>query len=336
LNRLTRRYYVLLCGLLLSGCASVHVGKEDTCRVPAEPSKLAAPADDVLRLISWNVHGTHQVAPMEQRIGRISNEVLTRMPDVALFQEIWFEGDALLLERALSDRYKRIRDAEEVHSHFLSPFVGFRKGGLLAFVAKASPWKEKGGSNFEQFKDSASWFRFKEGDGISSKGTQYFSIENAGHEIVILNTHLQSQYPEYGEDRRYTEIRLRQIGQLRKRAESFDGRMAVLVSGDFNTLPYDPKAADERKVYEALTASWSDLTRYYRETCQCGTHLEPDAKDKALVREAGWIDYVLLRTPAAQSKTMRLAKLELIKSTTIDCPYSDHHGLDVLVPVGDR
>jgi len=94
---------ILLCGMLLSGCNSVHWGREYTCDAPAEPGALTSPSEgNWLRVVSWNLHGTPEVAPMQRRLERVAAQVLARKPDIALFQEVWFEGDAILLERALS------------------------------------------------------------------------------------------------------------------------------------------------------------------------------------------------------------------------------------------
>ena len=320
---------ILLCGMLLSGCNSVHWGREYTCDAPAEPGALTSPSEgNWLRVVSWNLHGTPEVAPMQRRLERVAAQVLARKPDIALFQEVWFEGDAILLERALSSRYDRIRDSETVRSHFFSPFTGFRAGGLLAFVSRGSPWAAKGGSQFEKFRDSAPWLRYNERDGIANKGVQHFLLVNGDRNVAILNTHLQAQYPTSGRDSAYREIRAGQIAQLRRLAERLsDNATPVVAAGDLNTMP------DETDLYRAVTAYWTDLTRAKYDSCRCGTHLGKDLNDGSKVGGSRWMDYVLARMPSGYGDGVAGAKVELIESKTVDCRYSDHHGLDVLVPL---
>lgn len=321
---------IVLCGMLLSSCNSIHWGREKACGVPAEPSALTRPSEDNwLRVISWNLHGTPDVAPMQRRIEAVAAQVLARKPDIVLFQEVWFEGDALLLERALGGRYDRIGDSEMVSSHFLSPFTGFRAGGLLAFVSRESPWVAKGQSQFEKFNDSASWFRSNERDGMAGKGVQYFLLGNGERNLAVLNAHLQAQYPRFGPDSAHRDIRAGQIAQLHRLAERLhDHATPVLAAGDLNTMP------DEVDLYRALTAYWTDLTRGQYDSCRCGTYVDRALHDGSKVPKGRWLDYVLARMPPGYSDGAAGVKSELIRSKTVDCRYSDHHGLDVLVPLG--
>jgi endonuclease/exonuclease/phosphatase family metal-dependent hydrolase len=87
----------------------------------------------------------------------------------------------------------------------------------------------------------------------------------------------------------------------------------VIAAGDFNTRPREP-------LYGELTALWSDLTRELRDSCNCGTTIQPQHPSE-------WIDYVLARqTPAWSARCERAVRIE---NAAKDDPYSDHHGLDL-------
>jgi endonuclease/exonuclease/phosphatase family metal-dependent hydrolase len=278
-----------------------------------------------LHVISWNLHGVPTVAPMETRLARVAEQISLRGPDLVLFQEVWFEGDARTLDSLLGPGYSRVEDSWAVNLSLLSALSGFRRGGLLTYVRKedAGGWKASR-SEFRRFDRSPPWYHrpFDEGDGLSAKGIQYFRLERSGDQLIVFNTHLQSQYPKDT----YGDARIAQIAQLQELASTFPRQELILVAGDFNTWP------DESEIYGLIIKSWQDkapwhdLTAPFRlENKDAVTHLEPDE------RPAHWIDYVLLRAPSERAIDPRL---RLLKSRSIDCPYSDHHGLEALITIG--
>lgn len=287
-----------------------------------------AQADGTLRIISWNLNGTPEAGPMRERIRRIAAQIIARAPDVALFQEVWFEGDAALLADALAGHYLRVSDAPAVRSHALSPFTGFRAGGLLAFVATGGRYRTDGTSQFEQFSDTAAWYRVRERDGVAGKGVQHFLLHEGGRSLAILNVHLQAQYAGAGPGSLHRHVRSRQIDQVQALAQRLEQKAAtVIAAGDLNTAP------QEADLYRVLTAYWTDLTRAAHEVCRCGTHLGKLRADGTKAHGDRWIDYVLMRRPSRldrHSANPQVAQVDLIRSKSANCRYSDHHGLDVV------
>jgi endonuclease/exonuclease/phosphatase family metal-dependent hydrolase len=257
---------------------------------------------------------------MEQRIERVARLLLSREPgsDLILLQEVWFERDAKHIEKALAGKYERVRDSDVVTSH-LGWIFGFRRGGLLAFLNGRSRWKVPDTSSFKEYTAHAPKWRFWQGDGLSGKGIQCFVLQQPGYRVVVLNTHLQSAYLKekdlFGREDLYPEVRGKQIDELAAYTSKEDAGVTVLVAGDFNTT------ASETDLYAKIKNAWADLTATYREECKCGTILDR----KGPRRE--WIDYVLSRTPPGTE--VRVEQIRLIKNTSVDFPYSDHHGLEV-------
>jgi Endonuclease/Exonuclease/phosphatase family len=132
-------------------CHAIHWGAEPVCE-PSTPSAPAQPPatrpDGVLHALSWNLHGAPSAGPMDARVGRVAAEILRRGPDVVLLQEIWFADDAQRLADALAGAYLRVADDPQVSDTLLFRVIGLRRGGLLAFVARDSPWRPVGPSRF--------------------------------------------------------------------------------------------------------------------------------------------------------------------------------------------
>lgn len=322
---------------LLSGCASVHLGAEIPCDELQKPSTAQPPNtnESQLRVITWNLHGIPLAGDIRARLRRVASELSSRGSDLLLLQEVWFDGDAQELEAALSDTYKRVPDDPKVSSGIMNFIGGFRNGGLLALVKKDSAWTFNAeASVFSEYKLAAPKRRFlNEGDGISGKGIQRFvlSIKNSPRKVQIFNTHLQSQY---GVGRRYVQIRKAQIDELTKLADSENDAnqelVTQLVFGDFNTFP------TERALYKKLTEKWSDLTSHKREECNCGTSLDVDEDlqdGTPIAIEAEWIDFALAR----RDTNVKVVDAWRIPSSDskIDCPFSDHYGLELLLRIGD-
>ena len=297
----------------------VHKKESQIC-ILAEEIEPGIRSSWFLHVVSWNLHGPPSVGPMGRRIERVARLLLSREPgpDLILLQEVWFERDAKHIEKALLGKYERIRDSDVVTSNRGWVF-GFRKGGLLAFLNGRSRWKVPDTSLFKEYAAHAPKWRFWQGDGLSGKGIQRFDLQQPGYRVVVLNTHLQSPYLKekdlFEREDLYPEVRGKQIDELAAYTSKEDAGVTVLVAGDFNTT------ASETELYAKIKNAWADLTAAYREEWKCGTILDKKGPRKE------WIDYVLSRTPPGTK--VRVEQIQLIKNTSVDCPYSDHHGLEV-------
>lgn len=258
-------------------------------------------ADEPFAILTWNVHGipfTHS----RQRLPRIAAEVIARRPDVVILQEVWFWNQA----RALSARMKAggYRPLNYTHG-FLRP------GGLLVFIDESAGWNVRRVS-FQKFRAAAPWWRFNEMDGLARKGYLIADLQRGTEKIRVVDTHLQSQYPEHG--RTYVEIRRQQVKQLLGDLLLKEG--SVIIGGDFNTTPDEP-------VYQLMLApGWSDATAELRVRCAaelhraCGTSFNADGSGTQ-----DWIDYVLLNSAGGATTS------ELIRNVHADEPFSDHDGV---------
>jgi endonuclease/exonuclease/phosphatase family metal-dependent hydrolase len=314
-----RRLGIVFAALLLAGCTTVHWGEEKACVAPAAPVRFAPerPRHD-LQIVSWNVHGTPYNGPMQARIGRIAAQLEQSRPDVILLQEVWFEGDARLLEAALREHYDPVADDAGVRRGLLNLLTGLRSGGLLAFVRKGSGWlPATRGSSFHAYAAQGPAWRLFEGDGLGLKGVQQLELRKQGTEVTIFHTHLQAQY---GAGRRYAEVRSMQLQELERISRPRSPGVALAV-GDFNTAP----TGEDLALYASMLDSWDDLTSSLRAQCDCeGTRLRV-VDDSPQAIEAAWVDYALAR----RSVPVRVMHSKLIRSSGVDCPYSDHYGIEL-------
>ena len=270
-------------------------------------------------LTSWNIHGLpypldlhfwpfSRIPRHGERAEAIAARVLTSHPDVCVFQEVWTDQD---VER-FTQRFKSAGYTVSPPPRTRFP----RSGGLLTCVA--SGWQVLD-ARFEEYITNPGPAN---SDARSHKGVQVVKVQKGAERLVVLNTHLQSQYPP---KHFYADIRKAQIERLTevatKEYES-DRDAALLAVGDFNTYPY-PSDAD---AYLAMsTGKWRDLTSEARAECGCETNYDSVHPTEM----EGWIDYVL----AYQSGVDVRAEISLMRNTSIDNPYSDHHGLHANVSI---
>lgn len=209
---LIRAILWILVPLWLAGCSSIHWGAAKFC----EPPPLSgddAPRPGVLRIMSWNVHGTPDVGPMGERIARIASVARARRPDVLFLQEVWFRGDAELFEKGLGRDYRRADDKSlKVSEGFLRQLVGFRDGGLVTFIR--SDRTKRVHSRFSPFENQCDGCPPFEGDALSNKGIQTTELMLGEQQVLLVNTHLQSQYPEKNPPKRYELLRQMQIAEI--------------------------------------------------------------------------------------------------------------------------
>jgi endonuclease/exonuclease/phosphatase family metal-dependent hydrolase len=302
------------------GCTSVHFGRHVMCELSGDVTSALPPSDgSTLNIITWNLHGTPTAAPTDERFTKVARTILERRPDFVLLQEVWFRGDADQLAAHLGTVYRKVDD-DVLTQHFFGWLIGFRKSGLLVFRRADSAWAIAGDrSSFVPFKAAAAKWRVWEMDGLAGKGFQHLEIQSANRRLIVINTHLQSPYradeDPFGTARPYEKERRAQITQLADFVDEQDATRVAIVIGDFNTFPGD------EEVYRTLGDRFADLTRPESKACRCGTIVDE------MGRRHEWIDYVLTRPGAWPAVSVE--ELRLIRSFKTDCPFSDHHGIEV-------
>jgi endonuclease/exonuclease/phosphatase family metal-dependent hydrolase len=295
---LRRSLLALALAALLGGCDEVHWGAPIACDAPA--ASVTAPAPDgALGVLTWNLHGTPDSSPADERFTRVADAIRVRGPHLALLQEVWFEAQAAQLERGLANAYLRVADDSEVTASLAMRVAGQRRGGLLAFVRSDV---EAGASTFARFRDHAPWTRLWEGDGLASKGWQRFTARIEGRPLRVFHTHVQAGY----RGRPYADVRASQLRQLAAALEADPG--TAIVAGDLNS------SLEEAQQARLLAPPVVDLAQPLR------------AGASATTVGGVWIDHVLGRGGDGEPLLHPLAG-ELIRSESVDCPYSDHHGV---------
>ena len=260
-----------------------------------------------LSVMSMNVHGLPWpiTRDPEGRMAAIAGEIERRQPDVVFLQEVWSSAMLGVITSHIQPPYQVL---------FASGRVG-PKGGLVILLKKADGWVVSQTPDFEAYRKKAPKWKVWQGDGIAGKGFLTVKLDVWGRKIFIVDTHLQSQYG--GDD--YTDIRLDQLEQLREEIKPLTF-LPVLIAGDFNT---DSRDAGESKTYQAVTAIGADLTKQFRDQCQCGTTFDTPSQ---------WIDYILT---AYEGPWQPDPKIELIQNKGTDNPFSDHQGLVATLALPD-
>lgn len=295
MNGRLRTWTALALASILSGCAARAV-------VPSapEPPLLPCASADCLRVVTWNVHAIPFVSPRPTwRLRNVAAKIREQQPDLVLLQEVWAHAYADVVARALGGTYRVTRGG------------GCRRpypcGGLVMLVRVASGWVASA-PTFVPFEAAAPWYRLAEWDGIVKKGMLLTHLRRGAATLGVVDTHLQTRYPEHGHN--YRAIRRRQLEQLAATLAATFGDRPAIVAGDFNTAP-----TDRSGLYATHVAPLGDdRTAELRAACpQCGTRSPP--------KVPRWIDYVITRgVPAA-------ASLTLIVNDGLDDPYSDHNAL---------
>ena len=254
-----------------------------------------------IRLATWNLH-TPPFAPRRSQRLRAAAQHLKDGPavkaDLLLFQEIWSETFWRELAEALSPDYVPSLPGDG---------AGIAaRSGLASFLRRDSGWRVAG-HRFEGFQSKGPAWRIWEGDGIAEKGFEIVDLQREGLRLALVNTHLQAQYPP----RHYTDVRRRQIAQVREAVARIPDSRLLLAGGDWNTTPRGP-------LYRELTAFLEDLTTAYRERCACGTFVAEEG-------EGAWLDYLFSRP--SRHWQLQVESVERLESQAPDQPFSDHHGL---------
>jgi endonuclease/exonuclease/phosphatase family metal-dependent hydrolase len=272
---------------------------------PPLPQKLleCAPGVTCIRIVSWNLHGLPWPLSRDPlgRMRNIAAVIAEQQPDVVALQEVWFGA---YLQRLIDD----LRDTYTAER--LRRIGSLPRGGLAILVRKNSGWSPDGTPIWMQYERSAPAYRIWESDGISAKGLLALRLRRDDRQrFVLVDTHLQSQYPENGRD--YVLVRRDQLDELEGALTwRFHGE-PILITGDFNTRPF------ERLYATHIKSLGNDLTADLRTACGpwCGTNI--DARDG----HHDWIDYVIARTFPVH------AQATLVRNDGMDWPYSDHDGL---------
>jgi endonuclease/exonuclease/phosphatase family metal-dependent hydrolase len=307
---MTRRrcFGLLLIMAAIQGCASL--GGEQSCAAPEAMAAAGEPSGE-LRVMSWNVHGMPFDSSVGRRTSNIARAIGAVRPDVVLLEEVWLEAQAERFVCEMRGRYDVVAETAEVRSGPLALF-GHRRGGLLALVRRSGPWRldESLAARFVEYSSSSPWYQLDQLDGIAGKGIQSFAVTDGTRRVVLLHTHLQTPYPARGEA--HEEVRRSQLAELLAQARRSSGEV-VLIAGDLNVR------AEEAGLYNMLAAELDDLTASYRATCAaCGTFITREGTDD------WWIDHLFVRKDAALAPG---ARIERIRNSARDEPYSDHHGL---------
>jgi endonuclease/exonuclease/phosphatase family metal-dependent hydrolase len=284
----------------LDGCAPPHTSE----------AAMAAEQPGELRVMSWNVHGMPFDSSIGRRTSNIAREIRAVRPDVVLLEEVWLDAHAERFVCEMRDSYQVVADTPSVRSGPLALF-GHRRGGLLALVRRTGAWRldESVAPDFVAYSSSSPWHQLDQLDGIAGKGIQSFALTDGARRVVLLHTHLQAEYPARGEP--YEEVRRSQLAELLAHARRSSAEV-VLVAGDLNVRE------EEAGLYNMLTAELADLTAGYRAACAaCGTFITREGTD-------WWIDHLFVRKDAALAPG---ARVERIRNSARDEPYSDHHGL---------
>lgn len=254
-----------------------------------------------IRLATWNLHTPPFAPRRSQRLRAAARHLKDGpgpKPDLLLFQEIWSEAFWRELAQALSPDYVPSLPGEGAGTA--------ARSGLASFLRRDSGWRAAG-HRFEVFHSKGPPWRIWEGDGLAEKGFEIVDLQREGLRLALVNTHLQAQYPP----RHYTDVRRRQIAQIREAIARIPDSRLLLAGGDWNTTPRGP-------LYHELTAFLEDLTAAYREHCRCGTFVAEEG-------DGAWLDYLFSRP--SRHWQLHVEGVERLESQTPDHPFSDHHGL---------
>jgi hypothetical protein len=287
------------------------------------------------RVVTWNLGG----APPEFS-GGLEDEMraagasilgMQPLPDFVSFQEVFFPANLAHLSDALRSEYDPIVPPEAatksgvpwplliVPPLVLSPLAylwRLRQGGLVSFVRRDGPWEVRS-KRFRRFTKEACSARLYEGDGYADKGIHETVLgRDSQPELVILNTHVQAQY--LFRHRRYREVRIAQIRQVRALAEAH-APLPVIALGDFNTRP------DEADAFGEVASFWQDLT------VKAGRRPAPATTLGSEKHAPAWIDYVFGRAPAGAA--FGVSDVGIVAESR-ETPISDHRGVyaDLEIP----
>jgi len=258
-----------------------------------------------MKLICWNLHAVPLIGVrVAQRLNAAAAAIDREAADVVLLQEIWTDEAVYVIQKALGANYAVMNGEHSSGRHC---------GGLLTLLRRDT-WQATGPAAFTRFTVSAPAWKFWQGDGLFKKGVLAVTADGpTGHRLVLLNTHLQSQYGYFHADgvlrarQAYVPERIAQLRELEAVSQRY--RDPLIVGGDFNTTPDEWPAL-------GLPAEWQELTAALRMTGAV-TYIEKTGPHS-------WYDYVFARSLPRASAT---ATARLIQNTAVDVPFSDHHGL---------
>jgi endonuclease/exonuclease/phosphatase family metal-dependent hydrolase len=173
----------------------------------------------VFSLLSLNTFGIPFYLSLS-RIKRLAQELNALAPSVICLQEIQQNALIPLLQRNFTG-----------YSHFaffrnsLAP-----KGGL--FTVSTYPVLA---SRFFPFPNRGKWFSSGFADWALNKGVLLVELDIQGHHVIVMNTHLQANYPgNWRLDNSHAQIQLDQVKAITELAQNQPEDALVLVCGDFN------------------------------------------------------------------------------------------------------
>ena len=171
-----------LAAMVTGGCGPHHI------HMPVPAAEMSpCTRIDCLRVVTWNLHAIPLLSPaVDARLSNVAAKIREQQPDVVLLQEIWARGYASRLARALADY--RVTTASGCRH--LWPC-----GGLAVLVRKGSGWIAAAPA-FVPYDAYAPMCRVREWDGIANKGMLVIRLARGAESLVVVDTHLQSEYPE--------------------------------------------------------------------------------------------------------------------------------------------
>ena len=162
---------------------------------------LSSVADDVLKLISWNIEGRH-IADLKERIGYVCGLILRRKPHVVFLQEVVNQSWEPLIVSNLGQDYNCHRSPNRQKDYYNAILI-IKEGTTL-----------KGDLSMYLFPGS------QNGRHLLQLPIQIFGVE-----LVVMTTHLETTA-------RGKEERIRQLIEVFRMMES-SNRMSIF-GGDLN------------------------------------------------------------------------------------------------------
>ncbi len=223
------------------------------------------------RIVTWNLNwfpGKNQAPTLAQRALHMSEAreaLLNLKPDFLCLQEVRDYDSVRQLIEVLP------RFQVHVVSRFIEPIgniIGIQQAAICGNIAAESAWSE-------------SWKRGKAVD--PPRGFAFSATRTGGGNYLLLySVHFKSNLGSISDDIAKREEASRQLlGHEAEMEKTYSriGKVAVVVGGDFNTTPDDPRFESEQTFVDLKKAflwSWADILPMDRITIQ-GHGRYPDA-----------------------------------------------------------
>jgi len=172
-----------------------------------------------MKIITFNCFGPPFSAHRHLRFSKLAQQLKAIQPDIVNLQEIFFQADRSLIEKAIPDYHF-------THKHRLG------QGGTLIITKK-----DIGKSIFVPFKDQGSFISTI--DRLAPKGFRY--LEDKKTNTFFINVHLLNIYRNLNSEIKTVESQLKQLTEF---VLSLSKATKIVLSGDFNLCPNSQKMTD--------------------------------------------------------------------------------------------